>query len=204
MSLWFSASAVVPQLTAEWSLSDSQKAWMTMSVQLGFVVGALLSAVLNLSDRFQARYLFAISAVAAAGFNAAIAWLDLGVGATLGLRALTGLSLAGVYPPAMKLVASWCKEDRGLGIGILIGALTLGSALPHLLNALQIFGDGGMPPWRYVLLATSGGSVFGRVRAVHDFGAGDVIEIAPETGDSVMLSFTREAAPFSSICVAAA
>ncbi len=66
MSLWFSASAVVPQLTAEWSLSDSQKAWMTMSVQLGFVVGALVSAVLNLSDRYQARYLFAISAVAAA------------------------------------------------------------------------------------------------------------------------------------------
>ncbi|MCZ6603044.1 MAG: MFS transporter [Planctomycetota bacterium] len=180
MSLWFSASAVVPQLTAEWSLNDSQAAWMTMSVQLGFVVGALLSAVLNLSDRFQARYLFALSAVAAAGFNAGIAWLDLGAGAALGLRALTGLSLAGVYPPAMKLVASWCKEDRGLGIGILIGALTLGSALPHLLNALQIFGEGGMPPWRHVLLATSGGSIFAAVIVGLFFRSGPhVAEIAP-------------------------
>jgi MFS family permease len=65
------------------------------------------------------------------------------------------VALAGVYPPGMKLVASWCKTDRGLGIGLMVGALTIGSASPHLVNGLPIFGDGGMPPWRTVLLTTS-------------------------------------------------
>jgi MFS family permease len=155
MTVWFSASAVVPQLTAEWHLSDGQRSWLTMSVQIGFVAGALLSAVLNLADRVAAHRLFAATALLAAGANAAIPLLDAGPGITLALRFLTGFALAGVYPPGMKLVASWCKEDRGLGIGILVGALTLGSGVPHLLNALPFFGEGGMPPWRSVLLATS-------------------------------------------------
>ena len=154
MTVWFSASAVVPQLTAEWNLSGGQRSWLTMSVQVGFVVGALLSAVLNLADRFAAHRLFAVSALVAAGANAAIP-LFAAPGPALILRFLTGFALAGVYPPGMKLVASWCKEDRGLGIGILVGALTLGSGVPHLLNARPIFGEGGMPPWRAVLLATS-------------------------------------------------
>jgi MFS family permease len=155
MTVWFSASAVVPQLTAEWHLSGGQRSWLTMSVQIGFVAGALLSAVLNLADRIAAHRLFAASALLAAGANAAIPLLDPGPGPTMALRFLTGFALAGVYPPGMKLVASWCKEDRGFGIGILVGALTLGSGVPHLLNALPVFGAGGMPPWRAVLLATS-------------------------------------------------
>ena len=155
MTVWFSASAVVPQLTAEWHLSGGQRSWLTMSVQIGFVAGALLSAVLNLADRFAAHRLFAASTLVAAGANAAIPLLDAGPGPTLALRFVTGFALAGVYPPGMKLVASWCKEDRGFGIGILVGALTLGSGVPHLLNALPLFGAGGMPPWRAVLLATS-------------------------------------------------
>jgi len=153
MALWFSASAVVPQLASEWSLDDGQKSWLTMSVQVGFVAGALVSALLNLADRLSARSLFAASAVAGAAFNALIPWLDPGVAGTLALRFLTGVTLAGVYPPGMKLVATWCREDRGLGIGILVGALTIGSASPHLLNAAAA---GGMPPWRTVLLASSG------------------------------------------------
>lgn len=152
MSVWFSASAVVPQLTAEWGLSGAQQSWLTMSVQVGFVTGALLSAILNLADRLPAQRLFAVCAVLAAGANAAIPLLDAGPGLALGLRFLTGVALAGVYPPGMKLAASWCKEDRGLGIGLLVGALTLGSGVPHLLNAL---GSHGMPPWRSVLLTTS-------------------------------------------------
>lgn len=155
MTVWFSASAVVPQLTAEWNLSGAQKSWLTMSVQIGFVAGALLSAVLNLADRYAANRFVAASAFLAAGANAAIPLLDPGLGPTLALRFLTGFALAGVYPPGMKLVASWCKEDRGLGIGILVGALAIGNGVPHLLNALPIFGEGGMPPWRSVLLATS-------------------------------------------------
>ena len=152
MSVWFSASAVVPQLTAEWKLSGALQSWLTTSVQIGFVAGALVSSVLTLSDRLPAQRLLAVSAVAAAAANAAIPLLDLGPGPALVCRFLTGFALAGVYPPGMKLVASWCKEDRGLGIGILVGAITLGTAVPHLLNA----SPGGMPPWRGVLLLTSG------------------------------------------------
>ena len=159
MTLWFSASAVVPQLTAEWDLTHAQRSWMTMSVQVGFVVGALLSALLNLSDRFAARYLFAVSTLIGAFFNGAIPLLDRGPGFTLFMRFLTGVVLAGVYPPGMKLMATWCKTDRGFGLGLLIGALTLGSAVPHLINALPVFGEGGMPPWRVVLLTTSATAV---------------------------------------------
>ncbi|HYN21744.1 MAG TPA: MFS transporter [Thermoanaerobaculia bacterium] len=152
MSVWFSASAVVPQLTAEWDLSGAQQSWLTMSVQVGFVAGALLSAILNLADRIPAQRLIAGSAVLAAAANVAIPLLGAGPASALVLRFVTGMALAGVYPPGMKLVASWCKEDRGLGIGLLVGAITLGSGVPHLLNAFSV---GGMPPWRTVLFITT-------------------------------------------------
>ncbi|HEX3555662.1 MAG TPA: MFS transporter [Thermoanaerobaculia bacterium] len=152
MSVWFSASAVVPQLTVEWKLSGALQSWLTTSVQIGFVAGALLSSLLTLSDRLPAQRLLAVSALAAAAFNAAIPLLDPGPGPALVFRFLTGFALAGVYPPGMKLVTSWCREDRGLGIGLLVGAITLGTAIPHLLNA----SPSGMPPWRSVLLLTSG------------------------------------------------
>ena len=155
MSVWFSASAVVPQLTLEWKLSGALQSWLTTSVQIGFVAGALLSSLLTLSDRLPAQRLLAVSALAAAAFNAAIPLLDLAPGPALVCRFLTGFALAGVYPPGMKLVASWCREDRGLGIGLLVGAITLGTAVPHFLNAAP----GGMPPWRNVLLLTSGQAV---------------------------------------------
>jgi MFS family permease len=163
MGLWFSASAVVPQLTQEWGIDGGQQAWLTMSVQLGFVLGAVVSAVLNLADRIPANRLFASSAAVGAAANAAIPLLDAtglgGVGPAVAMRFVTGAALAGVYPPGMKLVASWCRRDRGLGIGILVGALTLGSAGPHLLNALPMVGGGGMPPWPRVLLVASGFAV---------------------------------------------
>ena len=166
MALWFSASAVVPQLTDAWGLTDGQRSWMTMSVQIGFVAGALVSALLNLADRIPARMLVAGSTLLAAAFNAAIPFLDAPAPALV-LRFLTGAMLAGVYPPGMKLMATWCKEDRGLGIGLLVGALTFGSALPHLLNALPIFGGaGGMPPWRTVLWAASALALIGAILAV--------------------------------------
>jgi MFS family permease len=155
MSVWFSASAVVPQLTLEWKLSGALQSWLTTSVQIGFVAGALLSSLLTLSDRLPAQRLLAVSALAAAAFNAGIPLLGLEPGPALVCRFLTGFALAGVYPPGMKLVASWCREDRGLGIGLLVGAITLGTAVPHFLNAAP----GGMPPWRNVLLLTSGQAV---------------------------------------------
>jgi MFS family permease len=155
MGLWFSASAVVPQLAGHWSLSGSQEAWLTMSVQIGFVLGTLLSGTLNLADRFDSRGLIVAGSLAGAIFNAAIPLLRCGLGMTIAFRVLTGAALAGVYPPGMKIIATWCKEDRGLGIGILIGALTVGSAMPHLLNGAPLLGRAGMPPWHSVLLASS-------------------------------------------------
>jgi MFS family permease len=156
LSLWFSASAVLPQLDAAWRLSGAQRSWLTMSVQLGFVLGALVSAALNLADRLSARTLFAWSAVVGAGANAIIAVAVDAPGPAFVLRFVTGMALAGVYPPGMKLVATWCLRDRGFGIGLLVGALTVGSALPHLLNALPLAGTAtGFTPWRATLFGCS-------------------------------------------------
>ncbi len=165
MALWFSGSAVVPQLTIEWGLSDAQRSWMTMSVQIGFVVGALTSALLNLSDRLPGPRLFAFSALAGSLFNAIIPAFDSSPSVALSARFLTGVALAGVYPPGMKMIATWCREDRGLGIGILIGALSFGSAMPHLLNAISLTGSGSLPDWRAVLWTASGMSLFAALLA---------------------------------------
>lgn len=158
ISLWFSASAVIPQLTQHWHLNGTQQAWMTMSVQLGFVAGTLVSALLNLPDRYDCRYLFCLSAVAGSSFTAAIPFLDVGFSSAIALRCLTGCTLAGVYPTGMKLVATWCKKDRGMGIGLLIGALTAGSAMPHLLNGMAFF-DMNFRSWSMVLYGSAGLSV---------------------------------------------
>jgi MFS family permease len=149
MSLWFSASAITPTLAVEWQLSDSGKAWLTMSVQIGFVVGAFLSALFNLSDILNARYLFSLCAFAGAIFNGAIGLFVSNIELALVLRFLTGICLAGVYPPGMKIMASWFKMGRGMAIGVLVGALTIGSASPHLLKVL------GSPDWREFMLTAS-------------------------------------------------
>jgi MFS family permease len=147
MSVWFSASAVVSALTQAWSLDDSGRAWLTMSVQIGFVVGAFGSALFNLSDLMPAPRLFTVSALLAALSTFMIAWFASSLYPTLVFRFLTGLFLAGVYPVGMKIMATWTQRDRGLGIGLLVGALTLGSAVPHLLNAF-----GGVNDWKSVML----------------------------------------------------
>lgn len=157
MAVWFSASAVVPALTAEWTLNDSGRAWLTMSVQIGFVLGALGSAVLNLADRIPTRKLFTVSALLAALATALIPALARDLPLALLLRCLTGLFLAGVYPVGMKIMATWTKADRGLGIGLLVGALTLGSAAPHLLNAFGGVGDWKPVLYLAALLAALGG-----------------------------------------------
>jgi MFS family permease len=153
MALWFSASAVTPALSLEWNLSAGDRAWLTMSVQIGFVVGALLSALLNLSDLFNARYLFALCALAGAACNGAIGLWVHSLAPALVLRFLTGVCLAGVYPPGMKIMATWFKEGRGMAIGVLVGALTVGSASPHLLKVV------GSPDWRPLMLLASGASI---------------------------------------------
>lgn len=166
MGLWFSASAVVPQLSLEWALDDAQKSWLTMSVQIGFVVGALATAVLNLADRISNRALMGFSALIGAACNIAIPVFDPGPDLSFALRFLTGIALAGVYPPGMRMMATWCREDRGFGIGLLVGALTFGSGMPHLLNAVPLFGVSGMPPWRAVLVASSALAALGGIIAM--------------------------------------
>lgn len=165
-SLWFSASAVVPQLTAAWQLDSGQQAWLTMSVQLGFVVGAAVSALSNLADRYDPRHVFAASCLLAAAANLAIAGLEPAFVWVLCLRGLTGAAIAGVYPTGMKLVTTWYNRDRGFGVGVLIAALTFGSALPHLLNAAAWRGAAGMPPWPAVLQTTSGFGFLAAILAV--------------------------------------
>jgi MFS family permease len=170
MSLWFSASAVGPALMLEWQLTAAQASWFTNAVQIGFVVGGLTSASLNLADRWPANFVFAGGAFAGAAFNAAIPLTGSGFADVVVLRFLTGASLALVYPVGMKIMASWTKEDRGLGLGILVGALTIGSALPHLVRGLG--GIGAWEPLMYTvsLVALVGGAValvFGRLGPYH-------------------------------------
>jgi MFS family permease len=148
MSTWFSASAVIPQLRVQWDLSDSAAAWLTIAVQLGFVFGALISSLVNLSDVVSPRHVILGGAVGAATVNGLLVVAG-GGGVGIALRFATGFFLAGVYPPAFKLMSTWFRKGRGIALGILAGALVLGNAMPHLVNGL-----GGLD-WRLVIYATS-------------------------------------------------
>jgi MFS family permease len=136
MSLWFAANAVAPQLTGRWEIPIERAGWLTAIVQLGFVAGTAVSAVLNLGDLLPARRLFAISALLGAAANAALVGAP-DFGTALALRFLIGFFLAGVYPPAMKMTATWFRSQRGLAIGTVVGALTIGKATPFLVHAVQ-------------------------------------------------------------------
>jgi len=149
LSLWFSATAVLPALSSEWQLSDSGRAGLTVAVQLGFIIGTLLSALGNLPDIYSPRVLMAVSAGIGAVANGALAlWVD-NLAPALALRVITGICMAGAYPPAMKIMATWFRDGRGVALGILIGALTVGSATPHLIRGATDL------PWRQTLLAAS-------------------------------------------------
>ena len=153
MALWFGVSSVAPQLAIEWRLDAPAQAWLTLAVQLGFVAGTLLSALLNLPDVIRARHLFALCAVLGALTNLLLATLVDSASVAIALRFLTGLFLAGVYPPGMKIIATWFKTGRGFALGVLIGALTLGKASPYLVNAF------GSDSWRVNVAFASGGAV---------------------------------------------
>lgn len=143
MSLWFSGSAVGPQLQERWALTSSQVGWLTTAVQLGFVAGTALVAILNLADIVPARWLFGVAALAGAIANAALLLADGFPGAIL-TRFLCGFCLAGVYPPAMKMIATWFLSRRGLAVGTIVGALTVGKASPYLVHAFPGATMGGM------------------------------------------------------------
>ena len=149
MTPWFSTAAVAGQLRDAWDLSSSELAWLIIAVQLGFVAGAFVLTMLGMADRFGARRLILCGTSFAAIANGIIVVLP-GAGWALPARFLTGAALAAVYPPALKVMASWFQTGRGVALGIMIGALTVGSALPHLVNAL-----GGLD-WQATILIASG------------------------------------------------
>ena len=150
LGVWFSATAVVPSLRSEWGIGSTAAAWLTASVQIGFVVGAITSTVFNVADRAKPQHLLAASALCAATCTAVMALCAHGLLAAIPLRFLTGTFLAGVYPVGMKLMASWSRSaDRGRSFGVLLGALTLGSAMPNLIGGL------GPLPWRTVMLTAA-------------------------------------------------
>lgn len=137
MSAWFTAAAVAPRLQVVWELTGSQVGWLTTAVQIGFVAGTAGAALLNLADVVPSRRYFAVSALLASGANGVLL-LDPGYGPALVARFATGFLLAGVYPPAMKMISTWFRSARGFAIGTVVGALTVGKAVPYLLAA---FGD---------------------------------------------------------------
>ena len=154
MSTWFSTAAVLGPLRSDWNLSAAAGSWLTIMVQIGFVAGAAFSSVTNLADRVPPRRLLLIGTLGAAAANAVVVFGDAYVVA-IPARFVTGAFLAGVYPPSLKAMSSWYVKGRGLALGVMIGALTIGSALPHLVNAL-----GGLD-WKPTLLVASVLTVIG-------------------------------------------
>jgi MFS family permease len=185
MSLWFSASAVIPSLVAEFGLSNFMQAAFTGAVQVGFVIGCLASALLGLADRIDPRRFFAASAVTGAGANALLLVVDPGSAGALLLRVVTGVCMAGVYPVGMKLASTWAKGDMGLMVGLLVGALTLGSASPHLFNAF-----GGVN-WR-ITLATASISALAAAIMIGFSGLGPNRAPAPRFDPHYVLTAWRE------------
>jgi MFS family permease len=155
MTLWFSATAAAPAIAREFALDGAARAWLTMAVQAGFVCGTLLTAVTNVADAVNARRLFAAGCLIGASCNAAIAVAPSAT-AIIALRFCTGVALAWVYPPGMKIAAGWFRERRGTALGVVVGAVGVGSAFPHLLAWL-----GAGIPWRTLVAASSGMAVCG-------------------------------------------
>ncbi len=157
MSLWFTGTAVIPQITALWHSGLALGSWLTIAVQIGFSVGAITFALFNIPDVFSPIKVLVISAVLAAAANAAFVFFAAEPLTAILLRGATGFFLAGVYPVGMKIIAGWFQRGRGLALGIMIGALTLGSASPHAANAI-----GGIP-WKGVVLLGSLQALVGAV-----------------------------------------
>ena len=139
MSLWLAAGAVAPELAERWSLSPSETGWLSTAVQLGFVAGTALAALLNLADTLPSRRYFAMAGIVGAATNAALVVAP-SFAVALVLRCLTGACLAGVYPPAMKMISTWFQSRRGFAIGTIVGALTAGKAMPYLVHAIPGIG----------------------------------------------------------------
>ncbi|MCB1511748.1 MAG: MFS transporter, partial [Hyphomicrobiaceae bacterium] len=149
MALWFVTAALLPELAREFALVPGQQALLSSAVQIGFVAGALTFAISGLPDRFDPRRVLAISATLAAAANCLQLMLDPGGIAAVIARFAVGFLLAGVYPVGMKIVVGWGIRDRGLLVGIVVGALTFGTAMPFVFSWI------GQADWRSVVLVSS-------------------------------------------------
>ncbi|WP_342451424.1 MFS transporter [Neoroseomonas nitratireducens] len=185
LSVWFAGTAAVPRLLADGLVTPGRAAWLTAAVQLGFVAGTLVSAVLSLADRRDPRRLFMASALVAAAATLAQTLVAPSGAAALALRFVAGAAMAGVYPVGMKLAASWSRGDLGVLIGLLVGALTLGSALPHLIPTLL----GGIG-WRAAYLGAGILAALGGL-TILAFRAGPLMGARPPFRPSQMLEAWR-------------
>lgn len=150
-SLWFSANGAADDLMRAWGLTVADLGTLTNAVQAGFIVGTLAFALSGLADRFAASRIFTCCAVLGAAFNAGFALFSSGLGSALVLRFAVGVCLAGIYPLGMKLIVGWAPQRAGAALALLVGMLTLGTALPHGLRAL-----GAAVDWRWLMGAASG------------------------------------------------
>jgi MFS family permease len=185
MALWFSASAAIPALVAEFGLSSFMQSAYTSGVQAGFVVGCVASAILGLADRGDPRRLIAVSALAGAAANALLLVVDPASLVAPALRFATGVAMAGVYPVGMKLASTWARGDMGLMVGILVGALTLGSASPHLFTAF-----GGID-WRIPVTVASL-TAFAAAVLINFAGIGENRAPSPRFDPSAVLNAWRD------------
>ena len=148
MTTWFSATAVLPKLQSIWNLTPTLSAWLTIGVQLGFVIGAIGSSIISLSDIVSSKKLMIYGSIGAAGANLGLLLAESAYLAIF-FRLMTGVCLALVYPPSLKLISTWFRRGRGLALGALVGSITLGAAAPHFINAI-----GGLG-WELVVIATT-------------------------------------------------
>jgi MFS family permease len=177
LSLWYSASVIAPQLIHEWNINSDLEAWLSASVPIGFVIGALISSSLGMADRYNPRKILAISALLGGILNGFIILADDAFTGIL-LRVLTGVALAGVYPTAVKILSQWFPKKRGLAIGILIAALTLGSSLPHFV--VMLFSSLN---WQLVIICSSLLAILAAVIVMW------ILEDAPEASKKMPFSF---------------
>ncbi len=189
MSPWFSASAVAPLIVAEWSLTGLDLPLMTIAVQLGFVVGALLLAGTGAADVLPARGLFMAGALAAAGANLGFAYVAHDAWSAMVFRFATGFALAAVYPVGMKIIVGWFRRERGLAIGVLVGALTVGASLPYLFRAA---GTLSALDWHAVVASASVTGVLGGLLVGRSVSTGPFDVSAPRFSLAVASSAFRE------------
>lgn len=188
LSLWFSASATLPAIRAETDLSDFQAALFTSMLSVGFVAGTLTSAVLGLADRIRPQIFFFWSIMVAAAANVAILGVDPASPLVPVLRFVTGACMAGVYPVGMKMVSSWARGDTGLLVGLLVGALTFGSGMPHLVQAYATGID-----WRLTIIATSAAAVIAGFMALTVVLGPGFGKSAPFRADAVLQAWRNKA-----------